>query len=99
MNLHTCITALRFASTRIDWCENNYICSALHAVSEDYPDMSEEVQYLKTWVQKMLGSCGTLESWLRESRIHLNPIDHPEKLRVTRLAWIDWMIAELEKEL
>jgi hypothetical protein len=53
--------------------------------------------YLRLWVMNMLKGVCTLERWLK--------INHPddakfydsERLKITRLMWIDWMYAQLRK--
>jgi len=47
--------------------------------------------YLRAWVREMLGNHSTLESWMRAELTDY-------QIQCTRIAWIDWMIKELENE-
>lgn len=63
---------------------------------------------LVLWVESMLGDDAYLEAWLRkqhgiytgddfnESRVQAQ--ETAEKIVATRLAWLDWMIAECVKQ-
>lgn len=55
--------------------------------------------YLRLWVMNMLKGERTLESWLSinhsiEADFYF---DDSEKIKITRLMWIDWMYAQLRK--
>lgn len=51
--------------------------------------------YAEQVVQSRLDGCSTLETWLWDKH-QINVSDNPVKLRNTRLAWLDSLIAEFE---
>lgn len=56
--------------------------------------------HLKAWVRSLMGGCYTLETWLvLRGYAKENSFDIPanaDKVKRTRLAWLDWMIAHWE---
>lgn len=71
--------------------------------------IQEARRYLSSWINKMLGdSCTWYEDWIHLNHPHLFPRkvcpwDIPQKLQKKvqkgRIAWLNWMIQQLEKEL
>ena len=95
------IELLGMARFNIETQINDRISYALQSV--DYETKScyrREIAYLTNWVTYQLSPYYVLETWV-SSRYLIN--ERNEKYRQqsinTRLAWIDWMIAELAKEL
>ena len=89
----TKIKLLKAARQKIKSGKHRFICAALRNVNDG--EDSPECDYLITWIKEMLGSSYTLDSWLLQE--HGIPYSYSRKYRQTRLAWIDWMIKELEK--
>lgn len=92
---------LRAARPRIESGDDRYICLAV----EEVADNAEEADDLQEHIMGMLGQNTTLEGWLR----HVHGVRKPnqpeafvamkryrERMRITRLAWIDHMVAEFE---
>lgn len=85
------------------------ITMALYELSDhDYTNLCRRCDALKAWIMHMLGGALYYENWL--DRHHPNfkvdgravksrylPIGS-EVLHPGRMAWLDWMIAECEKE-
>ena len=59
------------------------------------------VDYLQEWVGQMIKPSATYGGWLmlnhRDLATGLTPEQFIEKAREGRLAWIDWMIQEVQK--
>lgn len=77
-----------------------YICVAILRSSGSPSQKSN----LKEWIRVMLNGHYTLESWMRFNLKNHNTIarnmsdeEYDEKLKVTRLAWLDWMIKQCQK--
>ena len=83
------IRILKQARKLIASGQQEFIC---HAIREVYSDSAHA---LRTWIREMLVNHGTLESWIC-MRIGNFP-HNSTKMRLTRLAWLDAMIAYLEK--
>lgn len=109
-DIKTMIEVLREARNLIDLYAEGYLCEAIYTASgeEHNPPNTKRVRagrYLRKWVMKMIAPNVSLFGWLERQGAPLYPMwdKNPDKvleqLRVTRLAWIDWMINELEKEL
>lgn len=92
---------LRAARPRIESGDDRYICPAVEKVV----DNAKEADDLQEHILDMLGENPSLEGWLR--RVHgvrkPNQPEHfkvmkryRERMRITRLAWIDHMVAEFE---
>ena len=91
------IQILKEARKLIESRDEYYICSAITTVTGK--KISGKPHPLETWISSMLdGYSKTLFTWLRCHHPELGDIDrHSEKMRDTRLAWIDSMIDYLEK--
>lgn len=104
------IEVLRGARNLIDLDIERYVCAAIYVASDgdhvtQNPNLALTGMYLRRWVMAMLSPYETLGMWLerRGTPVHTMRDENlgmaRERLRVTRLAWIDWMIQELEEEL
>ena len=81
------VAILRAARERIEDGREKYVCSALMYVGDDGT--------LQGWVQGLLDGSATLEGWL--FRFHpgvFSIVGCAARMRLTRLAWLDWMIEE-----
>ena len=91
-------------------CSNRslYICYAVEGVQVMdvgvTPNFSILLQLRKEdlyrYIVKLLEGHGNLGSWLLKYHPHLaqNGIFNTVKLQATRLAWMDWMIADLKSK-
>lgn len=77
--------------------DETYICIALKSIGLDvgeYRASEEIVNHISTLVG---GRCASLATWLQDQG-YLGysplPADVQDRLRATRLAWIDWLIEE-----
>lgn len=83
------------------------ICSALEAARSStvfHPGhyrFRAACSYLQRYVSDSLGDHAYLSSWLMYNRniSGREILADPEKLKRTRLAWIDWMIKQYEEQL
>lgn len=80
-----------------------YICTALtQHQSQEY---LEACAHLDRWIKSMLAPHQFLENWLIQNN-HVAfqdfnkftdlSTDYPDRLRATRIAWVEWMISQLE---
>ena len=84
--------------TRKKYC-SEYICDCVNYVaSNDF-----ETRQITDWISYQLGGKFGLEYWLASEKHYAGPVDlilmEDEdflKLQRTRIAWMNWMIAELE---
>lgn len=92
---------LREARPRIENGDDQYICRAVEKVA----DNAKEADDLQEHILGMLGQNISLEGWL--SRVHgVRKPNQPDsfgavrryrdRMRITRLAWIDHLVAEFE---
>ena len=92
---------LKQARRRVAACECEFICHAL--IAEETRETRDQCRALREWISSMLEDCCALEYWLKcslpEPKLTFSDINaDPAKLRNTRLAWLDWMIAYCEAE-
>ncbi len=87
------IQVLRMARDLIADGERSYLCHALGAVAGRNVRLKETAWRLIEHVMRELEGHGTLENWQKAHRGM--PTDY-RRSRRDRLAWIDWMIADLE---
>lgn len=86
------VRALRLARQRIDEGKSQFVCLALEHVAERDTSLANACRQLREYIGKALGPCMTLNTWYKVTyRTQVLP-----DMRVTRLAWIDWMIECLE---
>ena len=76
--------------------QRSYICNAVYKVCEG-TDSASKGSKIEEYISKQLDGTFTLNSWLRK-RHGINPSIGSRKLKQTRLAWIDWMIAAYEEK-
>lgn len=98
--------ALRKAKTWLELQPATIECGVCRAINVATGSVTNiQAVRLKRWIVEMIGFNNTyLSSWLVVNG-HATGIDfgghfHSEnrhKLKATRLAWLDWMIAECEK--
>ncbi len=77
--------------------EHQFLCVAVGTGTEEGSEICN-------YIQKLLGSCFTLDKWVGFSlgftqKDYIKFLDLPErkdKMRITRLAWIDWMLENEE---
>lgn len=86
--------ARRLIKTRAE----DFVCVAIRMSHVEAPP--EDYHQLRKWIRSMLEGHYVLDDWVEENvpgatEVYL----WKEKLRVTRLAWIDWMIQQLEEKL
>lgn len=84
--------------------EHNAICASI-SYAAGTPN-TPQARSLQVWIQSMLGNHSYLNSWLEENGYIIRKRDYNElgyatpetydKLRATRLAWLDWMIEQCE---
>lgn len=86
------ISALRYAHKLIKDEQQDYICYALHAYWEKYPKAYDAVEYLKEYIDGALCGHMTLASWVKDATGVEQFVAGTEKIRSTRLAWIEWML-------
>lgn len=56
--------------------------------------------YLKIYIRRVLRGYTWLDFWLQDHGIsHLQICNNPDRLKATRLAWIDWLIQCYEEQL
>ena len=87
-------TALRLARPMIESGQERFICRALYIISRQYPLLRSAIAWAKVWIADMLYPHGAYESWAWD----IGHYPTSDEARLARLAWIDWMVEELEKE-
>lgn len=88
------IAALKYARKAIVNDERTFICFALCDYAEDKNNhlADEAVEYLTDYISESLGSHNTLSRWV-DARVKAINVCGTSKMKRTRLAYIDWMIA------
>lgn len=88
---------LRAARRRIELYQRDYIC---YAINDVCMGTVKQKTALMRWVQDMLQGSYTYSSWLRvyHPDIHTQMFHTKGSFRKGRLAWLDWMIEQCEKE-
>ncbi|CAB4163661.1 hypothetical protein UFOVP814_46 [uncultured Caudovirales phage] len=80
------------------------VCAALKVAGEVHDSANNsrvllQRQSLKEWVDSMMGRIAWLRFWLIDRGVMVGDTQaHREKLKATRLAWLDWMIQQCELE-
>lgn len=90
---------LQFARKRIKNGQSNYICFALDDSIFNMPYRKREKFYkaryeIKKHIMTLLLERGTLEAWLEKVVPWRQIANNRNKVRLTRLAWIDWLIEQ-----
>ena len=85
---------LRKARTLIETKQSDYVCYAIGAASTGNSKTCAQGDKLTEWVMELLGEYPTLGGWLYWRRVEgIGQASCTNgKIRVTRLAWLDWMI-------
>lgn len=99
------LEVLRDARAQIESERETFVCLAIkyHHGRRREGEEGGVAQELAHWARGLLGGHYTPESWLEEHQGVREVNDLPRtpeiraKLRVTRLAWIDWMIDHWSK--
>lgn len=90
--------ALVSAKAKIQRREVSYVCIALRGVGNADPSRRAATTYLRQYISKQLGQHAFLEGWQDSRRSAKLRNRGFVQARLDRLAWIDWMIANLKEE-
>ena len=92
------IEALERARRHIAFESEYFICLALERVSKLNLNLADACFELRDYIERQLGRHVTLDEWMVANNIATKSeiYNDPSKIRYTRLAWIDWMIYQLE---
>ncbi len=84
------IKALKLARIQIE--EGGiFICWALTSIANYNPELRRATLALKCYIAEQLAPCNSLGQWQAEHDLFTGAP------KVSRLAWIDWMIKQLEE--
>lgn len=91
------VAALKHARKRVVSDERRGICSGIidyHSINAG-KTTATACEYLLDYINKSLGKAAWLEEWLYDKGLIGKYTTRAEdkKIKATRLAWIDWMIA------
>lgn len=95
---------LPMKKVNIGFSDSRYICDNITQVKLD---INTEFAYttgtaLRAWISRMLNPAFSLERWLEinynTDKIKMSNKEYYEKIQVTRLAWLDWMIQTIKTE-
>jgi hypothetical protein len=95
LNTNYLLNALYITKISLNLGDNKYICCTLYSVAKDYPEMSNEVKYLKDKIDKRLGNHITAESWLAKTTGDKSVYSKSVSMLVWRISWIENMIEEI----
>jgi hypothetical protein len=99
MNNH--VRALTLAKEALKTKRVNYICHALEVVSLDHSELRVACDELQKTVMERLNGPVSLETWIMSRKLHgrwsVFGKQFQNKIRITRLAWIDSLIEEFSK--
>lgn len=87
---------LREARKKIKSGETYFICNAVYIVGRDKNCLKKSAKIEKYIASQLDGYVG-LDGWLRHN-YGIDPYSDQRKMKKTRLAWIDWMIAAYEEK-
>lgn len=100
MNKPKAIALLKRARELIKSDQKYLICYAIDRAECETVGNGQS-HYLKEWIQSMLGTNYTYSEWVRRTHPHLfeglTTEQIMKKTKEGRLAWIDWMIQEVQK--
>jgi hypothetical protein len=96
-----CVHLLQEAKKRLINLETTHICYALHISRQHIPFSPTLIScedYLIKWVNQSLGGLHTYTMWVLQEHYkkYTTAPDLTEQLKLGRIAWIEWMIQELE---
>ena len=93
------VLVLVMARSRIRSGASPYVCHALGSALKNLSiDYVADVEYLRKWIDLLLDGQITLSLWLHSKHGIEISLDksYRDKMKRTRLVWLDWMINELE---
>ena len=98
--LRLLIRLLKMARLRVKSSSYEFLCFAIRGAATEYGYLEcwHAAAYLSDWVHKMIGDSGTLDSWLYTHH-RLPSLGYPDRTRKTRIAWVSWMIQQLQEEI
>lgn len=92
------IEVLRLARETISSGRKTFICNALLDIRDE--SLQNAADAVKGWVIRQLDGEVAYQLWVKRKCPHIDISEPLNPLaREGRIAWIDWMIAELQKEL
>lgn len=87
------------AKAKIKRGDEHFVCLALSRSMRSDPSRIAAVEYLRSYIGRVLGEHAYLDGWQRNGCKPLKNVDRTyAQRRLDRLAWIDWMIANLKEE-
>lgn len=93
-----CILLLQAARIRLGLQRDDMICFALEA--SNARGTAKMIQYLVDWVDAMLDGSNSYSGWMAEHHgdlyFYTSQLERRQRLRQGRIAWLDWMVRELE---
>ena len=99
MNKPKAVALLKRARQLVKDNHHSMICFAIGRAEREAVGNGQS-HYLQEWIQSMLGPYDTYSEWVRHNhpRLYegLTYEQRVEKAKQARLAWIDWMIGELQ---
>ena len=93
---------LRSAKFHIQHNHNGFVCTAIMNGIRlaDIGRTDRQHQFLVKWVEGLLDGSQTLNDWLCKNHDIESPLvavaTYTDKMRITRMAWLDWMISYWE---
>lgn len=77
----------------------HFVCKAIeHVPYKDFIDVDNK-QFLISWVGLLISPHNVLDGWIISNNKGLLPrtnLRYSEQMKITRLEWMDWMIAHWE---
>ena len=90
------VKALKKARHLISNLDEDYICFALDTVAGKNPALAQAIIDLKCYINYQLSPTDTLLGWQHNNDVDFIVFRNIRADRADRIAWIDWMINELE---
>lgn len=88
---------LREARDRIEHGSESYVCNALHPAYYPTDASKRAAQLLRDWVGELIAPHLVLENWVRDQGTQVPHGVATPQARITRLAWLDWMVQHWEE--
>ncbi len=85
------------ARKKIERKQENYVCLAISAVRT--LENAHACDQLKKWILKILGGADTYVEWLQINHRDQCQVMTWNDIRAGRLAWLDWMIPNVDREI
>lgn len=101
MNMHRKL--LKYARKQLKE-KNAYVCVLINDATDEYVEKStlkheqacEAANDLTQWIEILLDGCFALDGWLQIAHnadpLDYSHTDYKEQMRITRLAWVKWML-------